>query len=133
MRIHRISIIACLIALCTVTAQAAEKKREDITLAVPVFSLGFALEYLNQDLRLYEKHGLNAKTLQIDGLGAINAVISGSVDFAEPSGTSFTRAAAKGQRLLAIVVLMNHPSAQIVLRKDLAEAAGFDPKASLVK
>lgn len=112
-------------------APAEAQHRDDITIAVPVFSLGFALEYLNQDLGFYEQHGLNAKTLQIDGLGAINAVISGSVDFAEPSGTSFTRAAAKGQRLLAIVEMMNHPSAQIVLRKDLAAAAGFDPKAAL--
>ena len=133
MGIRRCAFLAS--ALLTVAAlpARADEPRQDITIAVPVFSLGFALEYLNQDLGLYEKQGLNAKTLQIDGLGAINAVISGSVDFAEPSGTSFTRAAAKGQRLLAIVEMMNRPSAQIVLRKDLAGAAGFDPKASLAK
>jgi NitT/TauT family transport system substrate-binding protein len=132
-RIHRISVVACLITLRAFTSEAAEKKLEDVNLAVPVFSLGFALEYLNQDMGLYEKYGLNAKTLQIDGLGAINAVISGSVDFAEPSGTSFTRAAARGQRLLAIVEMMDHPSAEIILRKDIAAAAGFDPTAPLSK
>jgi len=124
---------ALTVMLIAAPSRAEDAKRESVTLAVPVFSLGFALEYLNQDLGLYAKHGLDAKTLQIDGLGTINAVISGSVDFAEPSGTSFTRAAAKGQRLLAIVEMMNHPSAQVVLRKDLAAAAGFDPKAPLAK
>lgn len=133
MRITRIAVIACVIMLSSFAGSAAEKKLEDVTLAVPVFSLGFALEYLNQDMGLYEKYGLNAKTLQIDGLGAINAVISGSVDFAEPSGTSFTRAAARGQRLLAIVEMMDHPSAEIILRKDIAAAAGFDPTAPLAK
>jgi NitT/TauT family transport system substrate-binding protein len=98
-------------------------------MAVPTFSLAYTLEFLNQDMGLYEKHGLKVKTVQIEGLGTINAVISGSVDFGQPSGASLTRAAAKGQRLLAIVEILGHPSAQIVLRRELAEAAGFDPTA----
>ena len=120
-------------ALCSRDAAAQPATLTDVTMAVPTFSLAYTLEFLNQDLGLYEKNGLRVKTVQIEGLGTINAVISGSVDFGQPSGASLTRAAAKGQRLLAIVEIIGHPSAQIVLRKELADAAGFDPKAPFEK
>ena len=63
----------------------------------------------------------------------MNSVIAGSTDFTQSSGSAVTRAAARGQRLIGIVGTINRPSAQIVLRKELAEAAGFDPKAPLEK
>src|SRR5262249_12192837 len=44
-----------------------------------------------------------------------------------------TRAAARGQRMLGIVGSLNRPVIQIVLRKEVATAAGFDPKAALDK
>jgi ABC-type nitrate/sulfonate/bicarbonate transport system substrate-binding protein len=60
-------------------------------------------------------------------------VISGSAEFAQISGLSLTRAAAKGQRLLAIVNTTDKPITEITIRKDIADAANFDPKASLEK
>ena len=113
--------------------RAEDAKLEDVTMSVPTFSLAYTLEFLNQDMGFYAKHGVRVKTVQIEGLGTINAVISGSVDFGQPSGASLTRAAARGQRLLAIVEILGHPSAQVVLRKEIAEKAGFDPKAPLEK
>ena len=100
-------------------------------MAVPVAGLAFSLGYLADDLNLWEKHGIKVKTVQISGIGAMNSVIAGSTDFTQSSGSAVTRAAARGQRLLGIVGTINRPSAQIVLRKELAEAAGFDPKAPL--
>ena len=70
------------------------------------------------------------KSVVISGIGSANAVISGSADFAQISGATLTRAAARGQRLLGIVGTLNWPVIQIVLRKEIA-AAGFDPKAPL--
>jgi ABC-type nitrate/sulfonate/bicarbonate transport system substrate-binding protein len=93
--------------------------------------LAFSLGYLADDLNLWEKHGVKMKTVQISGIGAMNSVISGSTDFTQSSGSAITRAAARGQRLLAIVETIGRPSVQIVLRKDLA--AGFDPKAPLTQ
>jgi ABC-type nitrate/sulfonate/bicarbonate transport system substrate-binding protein len=122
----------CLLAGATI-AHAQDKKLEPVTMANPVVSLSFSLGYIADDLGLWAKHGLEVKTLEISGVGALNAVISGSVDFAQPSGPSFTRAASKGQRLLAIAMSTDRVSAQAVLRKDLAEAAGFDPQAPLEK
>jgi len=114
-------------------ARAENAEMMHATMAIPVTSLGFMMEFLAQDMHFYEKHGVAMKTTQINGLGSINALIAGSVDFAQPSGVSLTRAAAKGQNLLAIVQLTNRIVVQVVLRKDLAEAAGFDAKATLAK
>lgn len=126
----RLSIaIVLAAALAPLGAGAAEK--EAVTMTVPAFSLSFSLGYLAEDLGFFAKEGLAVKQLEVQGLAAINAVISGSADFAEPSAASLTRAAARGQKLLAIAALTDQPFVQLVLRKDIAEAGGFDPKAPL--
>jgi NitT/TauT family transport system substrate-binding protein len=123
-------IAACiLVAAAPVRAQSA--KLQDITLALPAFSLSFSAEYLAEDMGLYEKHGLKAKVVELPGVGAINGVISGSADFAISSSISLTRAAARGQRLLAIAETTDRVIVQISLRKEFAK--GFDPAAPLEK
>lgn len=114
-------------------SHAAETALMPSTMAIPVTSLGFMMEFVAEDMKFYQKHGVDMKTSQINGLGTINALIAGSVDFGQPSGVSLTRAAARGQPLLAIVELTDRIVVQVVLRKELAEAAGFDPKAPLAK
>jgi NitT/TauT family transport system substrate-binding protein len=115
-------------AAMSIPAHAQQASNEAV-MAVPVVGLAFSLGYLADDLNLWDKHGIKVKTVQISGIGAMNSVIAGSTDFTQSSGSAVTRAAARGQRLLGIVGTINRPSAQVVLRKDLAEAAGFDPKA----
>ena len=117
------------VALADTPAAAQTAKLEDGVMAVPVVGLAFSLGYLADDMNLWEKHGVRIKTVQISGIGAMNAVISGSADFTQSSGSALTRAAARGQKLLGIVGTINRPSVQIILRKDVA--AGFDPKAPL--
>jgi len=118
-------------ALATTPLHAQPTRFEDGTMAVPVVGLAFSLGYLADDMNLWERHGVRMKTVQISGIGAMNAVIAGSTDFTQSSGSAITRAAARGQHLLGIVGTINRPSVQIVLRKDLAP--GFDPKAPLAQ
>jgi NitT/TauT family transport system substrate-binding protein len=125
------ALLSVLGAFSPASAQQAELM--PATMAIPVTSLSFMMEFVAEDMKFYEKHGVAMKTTQINGLGAINAVIAGSVDFAQPSGVSLTRAAARGQPLLAIVELTDRIVAQAVLRKDIADAAGFDAKAPLAQ
>src|SRR6266852_6731333 len=106
---------------------------DSVVLAVPNVALTFAPGYLAEDLGLFAKQGLNLKSVVIAGIGSANAVISGSADFAQISGATLTRAAARGQRMLAIVSTLNRPTIQIVVRKEIAAAAGFDPTATLDK
>ena len=106
---------------------------EEIVLADPAFSMTFSAGYIASDLDLWSKHGIKVKTVAITGIGAINSVISGSSQFAQASASSFGRASARGQKLIAIATTIDRPFAQIVLRKEMAEAGGYDPKATLQK
>jgi ABC-type nitrate/sulfonate/bicarbonate transport system substrate-binding protein len=106
---------------------------EEIILADPAFSLTFAAGYIATDLDLWSKHGIKVKTVQLQGIAAINSVIAGSSQFAQASASSFGRASARGQKLIAIATTIDRPFAQVVLRKDIAQAGGFDAKAPLEK
>lgn len=104
-----------------------------VVLANPAESLSFSAAYLAEDLGLFKQNGMAVKMILIPGVGAFNAAVAGSADFAQPSAISLTRAAAKGQRMLAIAETSNKPIIQVALRKDIAEAGGFDPKAPFEK
>jgi NitT/TauT family transport system substrate-binding protein len=125
---------ALALAFCAGVAPShAQPAVEDVTMAVPAVGFPFVAGYIADGLKLWEKHGLRVRTIMIAGIGSTNAVISGSAEFAQISGLSLTRAAANGQRLLAIVNTTDKPITEITIRKDIATAAGFDPKAPLEK
>ncbi len=111
----------------------AQGALEDVTMAVPAVGFPFTAGYVADALGLWGKHGLRVKTITIAGIGSTNAVISGSAEFAQISGLSLTRAAANGQRLLAIANTLERPITEISIRKDITDAAGFDRKAPLAK
>jgi ABC-type nitrate/sulfonate/bicarbonate transport system substrate-binding protein len=112
---------------------AAAAEQDQLVLAIPALSFSFTMEYVAMDSGFFAKEGVAVKEVDIAGLGAINALIAGSTDFALASGASLTRAAARGQRLLDIAALSDRPFVQIVMRKEAAEAAGFDAKAPLAQ
>jgi NitT/TauT family transport system substrate-binding protein len=129
--INSLIAAACVLIAGLPEPARAQEATENVVLAVPNVALTFAPGYLAEDWGLFAKHGLNVKSVVITGIGSANAVISGSADFAEISGATLTRAAARGQRMVGIVATLNRPVIQIVLRKELAN--GFDPKAPLDK
>jgi NitT/TauT family transport system substrate-binding protein len=128
-----IGLVAALAGLATAPGHAQQPTLQDVVMAIPNFTFNVTASIVADELHLWEKHGLRVKTLQIQGVGATNAVISGSADFAQIGGPTLTRAAARGQRLLAIAATSDRNIVEISLRKDLAEAAGFDAKAPLEK
>jgi ABC-type nitrate/sulfonate/bicarbonate transport system substrate-binding protein len=127
------ALAACSVALCAGGLPAAAQPVDEVTMAVPAVGFPFVAGYVADGLKLFEKHGLKVRTIVIAGIGSTNAVISGSAEFAQVSGLSLTRAAASGQRLLAIVNTTDRPITEISIRKDAAGAAGFDTKAPLAK
>jgi NitT/TauT family transport system substrate-binding protein len=112
---------------------AAQTAPQDIVIAMPNFTFTSTPNFVAEELGLWAKHGLHAKIVQIQGIGATNAVIAGSADFVQAGGSTLTRAAARGQRLLAIANTAERNIVAITMRKEVAEAAGFDPKAPLEK
>jgi ABC-type nitrate/sulfonate/bicarbonate transport system substrate-binding protein len=108
----------------------ARAEMDHVTVALPSPIVDFAAEYIAEEL-FYKDQEVEVKSLAIAGVGAMNAVISGSVEFSFSSGGSLTRAAARGQRLLAIATLNNRVGEFAVIRKDIADAAHFDPAAPI--
>jgi ABC-type nitrate/sulfonate/bicarbonate transport system substrate-binding protein len=135
MRLRRnaIAVVGLLTMGLCLAATRAKAQLQDVTMAMPSEGLAYSLSYIADAQGLWEKHGLKMKTVVIAGIGSTNAVISGSADVAHASGATLIRAAAKGQRLLAIVGVLNRASVEVVLRRSAAEAAGFDPRAPLEK
>jgi ABC-type nitrate/sulfonate/bicarbonate transport system substrate-binding protein len=110
-------------------ANAEDAKPEiDILMALPAPTLTFSNAFLAEDAGFYKREGLKVSTRTIVGVGSVNAVIAGSADFTIGTGPVFLRAAANGQRMLAIMNLIDKPLVELVLRKDVADAAGVTDK-----
>jgi NitT/TauT family transport system substrate-binding protein len=113
-------------ALAPTTAPAQEPKQEiNILMALPAATLTFSNAFIAEDAGFYKQEGLKVTNRTIVGVGAVNAVIAGSADFTIGTGPVFLRAAANGQRMLAIMNLIDKPLVELVLRKDVAQAAGI--------
>ncbi|HEY1504457.1 MAG TPA: ABC transporter substrate-binding protein [Stellaceae bacterium] len=122
--------VAVLLALSSVArAQSLEKT----TVAIPAVSFSFTADYVAEDAGLYKQSGLDVEIKFLAGNAGFNAMVSGAVDFAFSSGTNLDRAAARGQRMLAIANMNNLPPWDVVLRKSTADAAHFDPAAPLAE
>ncbi len=104
---------------------------EHAVLAIPGQNLLFLVQYVAADRHLWSDQGLDVEVTYITGIGSMNAVISGSADFSMSSGPSIDRANARGQKLTALATAINQSGQDIVIRKEIADAAHFDPNAPL--
>jgi ABC-type nitrate/sulfonate/bicarbonate transport system substrate-binding protein len=100
---------------------------------LPSLTPGFAAIYVAEDKGFWTEQGLTVKVSQIAGVGTINAVIARSIDFSGSTAGTLIRAALAGQRMMAIANLTDRPMDEIVLRKDVPAAMGFDPSAPLAE
>jgi len=118
----------CGLLAASLPARAAE---EHALLAIPGTNVLFLVQYVAADEKLWEKEGLDVTVQYINGIGAMNAVIAGSADFSMSSGPSITRANSRGQKLIALATAIEQSGQGIVIRKEIADAEHFDPKAPL--
>ena len=119
---------AGLAALLGVDAKAADI---EIVMALPSPTLTFSAAFIAQDAGYYAKEGLKVSDRNLTGVASTNAVIAGSADFTVSTGATFARAVANGQKLYAIAVLVDKPLVELVMRKDVADAAGITEKTPL--
>jgi NitT/TauT family transport system substrate-binding protein len=117
----------------------ATSQEIELLIALPAATLTFSAPFIAEDGGFYKREGLKVSHRTIVGVGSVNAVIAGSADFTVGTGPVFLRAAAQGQRLLAIANLIDKPLVELVLRKDVAQAAGvaegtpFDARAKALR
>ena len=122
---------AILLGNSLASSAPARAASDHAVIALPAEGMQFLGYYAAEDLGFFNEEDIEVKHIVLPGVASPNAVVSGSVEFAFASGASLTRAAAHGQRMLAIAQMNNLPSWDIVINKDIAEAAHFDPKAPL--
>ena len=118
-------------ALMLLAAAPVRAETEHAVLALPAVAVVFLSAYVAEDAQLWQKEGLDVKIQFVAGVGAFNAVVAGSADFSMSSGLTMNRAAAHGQRMLAIANTLDRLPMDIVIRKDIADAIHFDPNAPL--
>jgi NitT/TauT family transport system substrate-binding protein len=126
------------IALCFGVAvglgpTAAAGQELDVIVALPAQTLTFGSAFIAEEAGFYKKEGLKVSHRFLVGVAAPNAVIAGSADFTIGTGPVFLRAAAQGQRMLAIANLIDKPLVEMVLRKDVAEAAKITSETPLAE
>jgi NitT/TauT family transport system substrate-binding protein len=109
------------------------RAQDATSLALPSITPGFTAIYVADERGFWRDEDLAVKVTQIAGVGTINAVIAGSIDFSGSTAGTLIRAAAAGQRMMAIANLTDRPMDEIVLRKDVAARLKFDPAAPLEK
>jgi ABC-type nitrate/sulfonate/bicarbonate transport system substrate-binding protein len=130
---RRVALAAGTLALGIVAAAPARAEDDHALMALPAEGMQFLAYYVAQDLGIFAQQGIEVKSVVLSGVASFNAVVAGSAEFSFSSGASLTRAAAHGQRMLALAQMNSLPSWDIVVRKDIADAAHFDPKAPLAE
>ena len=123
--------VASFILAALLASAAPARAADQITFAIPAEIVQFLPIYIAQDQGFWKKADFDAKIVAIPGVGGLNAVIAGSVDFSFSTGSAITRAVAHGQKIVAIVELGNQSGQILVVRKDVADATGFDKNAPL--
>src|SRR5689334_18351267 len=124
------ALVALVIGLCPTSGRADDI---NIVMALPAATLTFSAPFIAEDAGFFRQEGLRVSFRNIVGVGSVNAVIAGSADFTMGTGPVFLRAAAQGQRLYAIANVIDRPLVEMVLRKDVADAAGITDKMSLAE
>ena len=121
---HRHQVVALAFAVGLLPTAGFAQDIE-ILMALPAPTLTFSSAFIAEDAGFYKKEGLKVSHRILVGVASPNAVIAGSADFTIGTGPVFLRAAAAGQRMLAIANLIDKPLVELVLRKDVADAAGI--------
>jgi NitT/TauT family transport system substrate-binding protein len=129
LRARAAAVICAAIAISPLNVSA--ESPQDVVIALPTATLTFAAAFLAEDAGFFKSERLNVSLPVLVGVASVNAVINGSADFTIGTGPVFLRAAAHGQRLLAIANLADRPNIELVLRKDVYDALKVDDRMSL--
>jgi len=130
-RLTGVAALALTIA-AGVTSMPAAAQETDVVVALPSQTLTFSSAFIAEDAGFYKKEGLKVTHRFLVGVASVNAVIAGSADFTIGTGPVFLRAVAQGQKLLAIANLIDRPLVEMVMRKDVAAAAGITEKSPFI-
>jgi len=105
----------------------------DVLLALPTNTLTFASAFVAEDAGMFKKHGLKVEQRFLAGVASNNAVINGSADFLLGSIATMLNGVSMGQPMLMLANMVDRPMVEIVIRKDIADAAGVTAQSPLAE
>ncbi len=130
---RRIVAAALTLVAAAAMVRPALAADEETTLALPATAFNFIPNYVALDMGFWKREGLDVSIKQIAGIGAMNAVLSGSVDFTNSSVATLVRVNIRGQHVIALGTALNGIMQEIVLSKKAAAAAGVDENSPMAK
>jgi len=116
--------LASLAAAALLAAAQPAAADDEVIFALPAVNLGFAPVFIAEGLGYWKDVGLDVKLPVISGVGAINATLAGSADFAIATGQTVIRAHARGQKAVIVVSFFTNLAHELVIAKSLADGAG---------
>jgi len=127
-------LAVCLALLCCLAlGRPALAQQDEANFALPAITFAFVPAYIAEDMGFWTKRGLKVKQTVITGIGAMNAVLSRSVEFSISSMPTVIRANVRGQKVIAIGGAFEGTAVEVVMRNDVAKAAGITEKSPLDK
>jgi ABC-type nitrate/sulfonate/bicarbonate transport system substrate-binding protein len=124
--------VAASIALMAAPAVRAQQA-EETSISLPALSLGFTPTYVADAKGFWTKRGLNVTLHQITGIGSMNAVLAGSVDFTNSSGPTVIRALIRGQKSLSIGSTYDGLPFEILVAPEVMKKAGITESSPIEK
>jgi ABC-type nitrate/sulfonate/bicarbonate transport system substrate-binding protein len=101
-----LKLFSCAALLFAAVADAAESKLDKLTASYPSVTGNMAPLWAAQDLRLFEKNGLDVTLVNIaSGFISVNALISGDIQIAAASSSSAISAALRGHPVVIVATL----------------------------
>ena len=129
---HRPTMALALAAGAFALASPAAAQ-DEATVSLPALSVNFSPNYIAHDAGLWKAAGIDVKLTQISGIGSMNAMLSGSVEFSNSSVATVIRANIRGQKVLAIGTALEGIAQEIVLGNAAAKAAGVTETSPMVE
>jgi NitT/TauT family transport system substrate-binding protein len=129
--LHRVASAAITIGVALTPFDGEAQQPIDVVIALPTATLTYSTSIIAEDAGFYKREGLKVTQPVLVGVASVNAVIAGSADFTIGTGPVFLRAAAQGQRLLAIANLIDKPMVEMVLRTDVYQRLQINDTMSL--
>lgn len=115
---------ATLAAAVAVGHPATAMDMEKTSMALPALTIGFTPTYIADAKGFWTKRGLEVKLHDIVGIGSMNAVLAGSVDFSNSSGPTVIRANIRGAKVQGVGSTLDGLPFQIIVPAALMKAAG---------
>lgn len=129
--LHAAVLAATMVSALALGAAGPAPQMEQTSVALPALTITFLPVYVAEDKGMWKSLGLDVSLHSITGMGATNAMLAGSVDFAVQSGESLIRGNIRGRHMLGIALMADGFGFELVARKQSFN--DLDPSAPLAK